>query len=71
MKHLHNASIYNNGKRLDLEIEEYKTLFKVYVIDETKWFYNIGTLRVKKHKGVNHVNVVEIIRDMCINNKWF
>lgn len=71
MKNTHKASIYHNGKRLELEIEEYKTLYKAYVIDDSKYFSHIGTLRVMKYKGLNEIKAVDEFRTMCINNKWF
>lgn len=64
------AEIYNNSKCLNLEITEYKTLFRCEVIDKSKYYSHVGTLRVMKYKGMNFDKALKEFRQMCINNRW-
>lgn len=62
------ASIYHNGKRLDLEIEHHKTVTKVYIIDMSKYWSHIDTVRYKRpYKG----NIEFDTRDYCIAKGYF
>jgi hypothetical protein len=67
---MRHAEIYNNSKCLNLEITEFKTLFKCEVIDKSKYFPHIGTLRVYKYKGLTFDKALSQFREMCKKNKW-
>lgn len=65
---IRSCSIYYNGKRLELEIEYYKSTIKVYIIDKSKYWSHVDTIRFRRpHKG----HVALDTRDYCIHKGYF
>lgn len=62
-------TIYHNGKALGVEIEWYATFTKAYIIDKSKYFCVVESLRFPKKADA--VRVALEVRDYCIATKLF
>lgn len=75
MNKFRKIEIWNNGKMLTLEIHEFKTLWKAEVIDKSKYFTHVGTLRVRRNKNESIYKelrrTVRIFTEMCVKKNWF
>ncbi len=62
------VSIYFNSKRLTIELEYYKTVVRIYFIDDTQSFPLLDEIRVHR---TNKLDYSLFARDYAINHNLF
>lgn len=66
-----NIEIYAFGKTLKLEIEEYKRVKVVHVIDRRKYFPLVRTMRFTNIKKHSIPFIVKCMHDICLREHLF
>lgn len=66
-----NVEIYAFGKTLKLEIEEYKRVKVVHVIDHRKYFPLVCTLRFSNCKKHSTNYIVDYMHTFCLRAQLF
>ena len=66
-----NIEIYAFGKTLKLEIEEYKRVKVVHVIDRRKYFPLVCTLRFTNTKTHSTHFIVDFMHTFCLQHQLF
>lgn len=61
------ATIFHNSKTLDIKMEYYKKIVKVHIIDRTKYFPLVDTIKVKRYDTAPWV----VAREYAIEKGYF
>lgn len=64
-------SIYFSGHSLEVEVEEYKTVWHLFFIDKSKYFSLVDTIKVYKNKVSDITELGFISRDYAISKRLF
>lgn len=65
------VEIYHCGQFINLEIEEYKTLFHVHFCDPRKYFSHLHTITFKKYKSLKLSDIVKYCYEYALAKRYF